>query len=62
MSPSDAITSPWLLTLHLASSLLFFWMQLEILVGLTSFLENLANVCLLGAFFSFLQKSGIHNM
>jgi len=62
MSPSDAITSPWMLMLRLASWLPFMWIQLEILVGLTSFLENLVNVCLLGAFFSFLQKSGIRNM
>jgi len=51
-----------MLTLHPASSLPFLWLQMEMHVGLESFLEYLANVCLLGALVLLLQKSGMQKM
>jgi hypothetical protein len=62
MSRSNAILLPGILTLHPASSLLFIWLQMEMHVGLESFLEYLANVCLLGALVLLLQKSGMQKM
>jgi hypothetical protein len=53
------LLSPHMLILHWASLLPLFWIWLEILVGLTSFLEHLVNVCLLGVVLSLLQKSGM---